>query len=197
MQNIFFPTTRYPRLTRLRAAEKGPAANEGRAPRSFLEETEFRHHARVAREKESGSLPTQMARDTVILLVANSGSPLLVHADWLQRDCRYLGAVGDHAQAEVLLAGQPRTDRLLVVDLAVFVNIASDIDRLIGFRRRQPDVPVVIASTQFGYHDLSCERAAIADASLKLPASRKSTCLALNSALDNFYAKRSLIRLGG
>jgi hypothetical protein len=132
---------------------------------------------------------SQAAQEAVVLVVAAPDSALIRHTGWLAQATRFVGVFADYDHAVALCAGAPDLPRLLIVDIDIFDNIASDIDRMIAFRRRLPGVAVVIASTDFTGHDFSVERAPVADVSLKLPVPRVALSLGLGVALTNMASR--------
>jgi hypothetical protein len=75
-------------------------------------------------------------------------------------------------QAAVRAASQSgSTEVVLGVNVDHFADVGQFMDCLILFRRRRPDVPVVIIASRLEHPDISLERLPIADATC--PASQK------------------------
>lgn len=81
--------------------------------------------------------------------------------------------------------GAAQQQLILILDLDAFGDLEEAIDWLLDLRSHRPEVVVLAASADFRSDDFSRERLAIADASLKLPASRSRLMSGLISALNN------------
>lgn len=124
-----------------------------------------------------------------IAFIASGDSPLKDHAAW----------VGQHANGmetyETLPQFAAKLDPLLqkiyaaVVDVDVLARTGASLETLIDLRNRFPDLIVVTASRNLNRHDFTGDRIAIADASVRLPASRISLGLALSAAATNNLAR--------
>ena len=122
--------------------------------------------------------------DRRILLVAEPRSSIQTHLGWLDQNTRGVYAYGTLAQA-VAAAAVSGDPTVLIVDIDMFVNVHVALDVLSTQRQHAPNQVTVIASERFTMHDMSCERAAIADASIRLPVSRPELALALVAAVSN------------
>lgn len=122
--------------------------------------------------------------DRRVLVVADPGSAIQTHLGWLDRHTRGVYAYGTPGQA-IAAAAVSRDPTVLIVDIDMFVNVHVALDVLSTQRRHAPQQVTVIASERFAMHDMSCERAAIADASIRLPVSRPELALALGAAVSN------------
>jgi hypothetical protein len=119
-----------------------------------------------------------------ILTVAEPSSPLHEHISWLDRNTLGVYAFGTLEEADAAAQVSPDATLTLVsLDMCFNLNVAFDM--LSAFRRRTPERVTVIASQMFSQHDMTCERASIADASLRLPASRAELALCLGAAVTN------------
>jgi len=119
-----------------------------------------------------------------VLLVAEPSSPLHEHIGWLDRHTHGVFAFSTLDEAEAAARMSPvGTLTLISLDMCFNLNIAFDM--LSAHRLRAPDRVTVIASQMFAQHDMTCERASIADASLRLPASRAELALCLGAAVTN------------
>lgn len=74
---------------------------------------------------------------------------------------------------------------VLLVDVDIFKCLEDAIDWLLEFRLHNPTIPVVITSDQFTYNDLSIQRMAIADASVRTPSSIDFLIGAVLQAIEN------------
>lgn len=74
---------------------------------------------------------------------------------------------------------------VLLVDVDIFKCLDNAIDWLLEFRLHNPTIPVVITSDQFTYNDLSIQRMAIADASVRTPSSIDFLVAAVLQAIEN------------
>lgn len=119
-----------------------------------------------------------------ILMVAEPASAVHEHIGWLDRYTRGVYAYASLTEAEDAARVSP-DETLTLVSMDMFVNLNVAIDLLSGYRRARPERVVVIASRQFSMHDMTCERGAIADASLRLPAGRPELALCLGAAVTN------------
>ena len=86
------------------------------------------------------------------------------------------------AEAAAALSAICANDRVLVINLDGFASLDAAVTALMAFRQELPDVAVVIASRRFQRDEFSPERRAIADVSLKLPASAGRLTLAIGQA---------------
>jgi hypothetical protein len=119
-----------------------------------------------------------------ILTVAEPSSPLHEHLGWLDRHTLGVYAFGTLDEADAAAQVSPDATLTLVsLDMCFNLNVAFDM--LSAYRRRAPERVTVIASQMFSQHDMTCERASIADASLRLPASRAELALCLGAAVTN------------
>lgn len=146
--------------------------------------------ASTARVSEFDLIETDLlARRCVVMVGGSAGEGLLDHALWLQDHVENLKCTADLGSAAAMLAPLDVDTGLLVLDIDTLR--ADAVTLLQGFRDRYPDVAVVIGSRRFARNDFSCERALIADASLRLPARRIAFALAMSSAINNNRAIRS------
>lgn len=79
----------------------------------------------------------------------------------------------------------PACNCVLLVDIDIFPNIDTALDWLETSRQANPHVPVVILSEQFTYDDLSVQRMAFADASVRTPSSLEFIANAIHQAVVN------------
>jgi len=149
-----------------------------------------RHGVQIDASRERlGALVSQQAQNCSFLVVANAESQLSQHIDWLGQCARLCVEIDDLLVAEQFVAAHPTAPFLLIVDIDMFPNLSTAIDRMIEFRMRTPNVAVVIASAEISGHDFSVERAPVADVSLKLPVPRAALGLGLGVALTNMAAR--------
>lgn len=119
-----------------------------------------------------------------VRLVGPYNSPLVSCMDWL-RD-RVAGVSLSRLQDACAMPESAAQQQLiLILDLDAFGDLEEAIDWLLDLRSHRPEVVVLAASADFRSDDFSRERLAIADASLKLPASRSRLMSGLISALNN------------
>ena len=130
-----------------------------------------------------------LAERHVVLVGGFADQSLLDHSIWLQEQVADLQSAADLDTAAAMVAPLAEDTGLLVVDIDALR--ADTVTMLQGFRDRYPDVAVVIGSRRFARNDFSCERALIADASLRLPARRIAFALAMSSAIHNNRMIRS------
>lgn len=119
-----------------------------------------------------------------VLVIAGPGSFLMDHLRWM-RDCTS-GAAVVHSlhHAEAMCSANPE-GWVWVVDSDLFDDVDDAVDELIALRAQVPGQVLLLASSEFGVHDLTCRRAAIADASVRLPISRPELAFALSVAVGN------------
>lgn len=88
---------------------------------------------------------------------------------------------------EVLAGRNESLDRrsVLVIDIDSFESLQEAVRALHSFRRRRPEIPVLIASATLARNDFSTERCSIADASLRLPCTSVSLALGVGAAVAN------------
>lgn len=143
-----------------------------------------------ARVSEFDLIETDLlARRHVVMVGGSADQGLLDHTLWLQEHVADLQSAADLGAAAAMVAPLDAETGLLVVDIDALR--ADAVTMLQGFRDRYPDVAVVIGSRRFARNDFSCERALIADASLRLPARRIAFALAMSSAIHNNRVIRS------
>lgn len=130
-----------------------------------------------------------LAQRHVVLVGGGADQSLLDHAAWLEDQVASLQSAPELGEAASLVAPLAADTGLVVVDIDALR--ADAVTMLQGFRERYPDVAVVIGSRRFARNDFSCERALIADASLRLPARRIAFALAMSSAIHNNRVIRS------
>jgi hypothetical protein len=125
-----------------------------------------------------------------ILIVADDHCPLHDHANWLVRHTMGVRLHPTLASAahDAWLSCE---DTILVVGIDLFHDMNEAMDALMPFRRQHPELVIVIASRVLSAHDFSCERAVIADASLRLPISGPQLALGLGAAISNHASIRS------
>lgn len=87
--------------------------------------------------------------------------------------------------AEKLLDRDRGAFASVLIDVEACGGINRIIDALLGFRLRQPETPVILASREVQSDDLSTVRLAIADATVRLPLSRARTAEAIAVAREN------------
>jgi hypothetical protein len=85
------------------------------------------------------------------------------------------------------------TEVVLGVNVDHFADVGQFVDCLILFRRRRPDVPVVIVASRFERPDISLERLPIADATSPASQELHECSGVLDSALQNNLTWRSRI----
>ena len=130
----------------------------------------------------------------LIFFVAEPGSPLHDHIGWLDRHTRGVHALNTLDEAETAARQSPYPS-LTVVSLDMCFSLNAAFDLLTKHRQRAPERVVVVASHMFAQHDMSCQRARIADASLRLPASQAEFALCLSAAVTNNGHVRSRLHL--
>lgn len=125
-----------------------------------------------------------------VLVLADPSCQVHDHVSWLDRVT--LGVVMCNSLSNVHnRTAQFAEDTVLLIGIDYFVDLEAAIDALALFRITVPSQPIVMASRSFGRLDLSCERAMIADASIRLPVSRPELALALGAAVTNHRFVRS------
>lgn len=82
---------------------------------------------------------------------------------------------------------------LLVVNIDTFHSLDDAVPALVGLRRRHPKLAVVVASSRFHRHDFGSDRLALADASVRLPASRATIEIAVSHALAAASRRRLIL----
>ncbi|MDP3338950.1 hypothetical protein [Frigidibacter sp.] len=130
-----------------------------------------------------------LAKRHVVLVGGSGDKSLLDHTLWLEDQVADLQSAPDLGHAAGMVAPLAPDTGLLVVDIDALR--ADAVTALQAFRDRYPDIAVVIGSRRFARNDFSCERALIADASLRLPARRIAFALAMSSAIHNNRVIRS------
>ncbi|MEY3002976.1 MAG: hypothetical protein RLZZ491_152 [Pseudomonadota bacterium] len=119
-----------------------------------------------------------------ILLVAEPSSALHDHIGWLDRHTRGVRLCDTLHDAEDI-AGPSPDDWMTLVSLDHGISLNTTLDRLGAHRQKIPGRVIIVASRMFAHHNMSCDHAAIADASLRLPATRAELALCLSAALTN------------
>lgn len=113
-----------------------------------------------------------------------------------------LGQLSDSMQSLTILNQCPSTlqlaarcdgaDTLLAVDLDMIPDIDGTIADLASIRRTNATLAVLIMSRSFVKSELHPHHSYIADASLRLPASKYETSVALHYAVTNAFFRTSL-----
>lgn len=130
-----------------------------------------------------------LAQRHVVLVGGGADQSFLDHTFWLEDQVADLQSAAELSDAAAIVAPLAEDVGLVVVDIDALRSDAVTL--LQDFRSRYPDVAVVIGSRRFARNDFSCERALIADASLRLPARRIAFALAMSSAIHNNRVIRS------
>lgn len=129
-----------------------------------------------------------------IFFVAEPSSPLHDHIGWLNGHTRGVHVLNTLEEAETAARASLHPSLTVVsLDMCFSLNVAFDM--LTRHRQRTPERVVVVASHMFAQHDMSCQRARIADASLRLPTSRAELALCLSAAVTNNGHLRSRMHL--
>lgn len=124
-------------------------------------------------------------------LVDHEAGDLAAHAYWLHQRMR-LRVLGEPCAQALQAPGSASERELLLVNIDVYRSLDDAVPALVSLRRQFPKLAVVIASTRFHRHDFGSDRAALADASVRLPASRATIEIAISHALSA-AGKRRLI----
>jgi hypothetical protein len=121
------------------------------------------------------------------IIVGMMHDGFLPHTELLVENMLDVAAVSDIAAATALrFAHKGRLAHMLLVDIDAQAHYRPIVEDLIAFRRYSGGTaPVVIGSRSFKDNDFSMERAAIADASIRLPASTSDMEVALSVAVVN------------
>ncbi|MBV0913634.1 hypothetical protein [Anianabacter salinae] len=137
----------------------------------------------------TGPMPPWTAQAS-LTVVGPCGTPFLsprTEFSTAFRSARRVDSLGDCARVVGPTTG---LIRVVAVDVDGLGIGASLIDDLAAMRRMAPELLVVLGSTDFARHDFSAERMPIADASVRLPASRTVLGLALCAARTNRAIRR-------
>lgn len=118
-----------------------------------------------------------------LIAVCPDNSLLNAHICWLEAcGVSVIRAGVGEVACRARLANNPI--RILLIDLSVFSDLSDGVDWLMEFRKRHPEMLVMIASESFRSDDLSFERRAIADASIKLPSGRDNLLRGIEHVLQ-------------
>ncbi|MCL1630065.1 hypothetical protein M3N55_15120 [Roseibaca sp. V10] len=182
-----------------RASEKAVSKN-----------TDLSKHINLSHDILSGSvqklIPVSNRRNSIchllgedfdgykVLIVAPESSALRDHDFWLQQCTKRLEIVSSFELVQTR-AVQGGSEWIWVLDAAVFTDMEEAVDALLEIRTRFPKPTIVLCSTEFGVHDLTCARARVVDASIRLPVSRPELALALSASVSNheYIVNRRLI----
>jgi DNA-binding NtrC family response regulator len=74
---------------------------------------------------------------------------------------------------------------IILVDFDSFADTEDGVDALLAFRSKSQRVPVILCSAGFKGDDLSTERSAICEASLRFPTTRERLRVAMLAAIEN------------
>ncbi len=77
---------------------------------------------------------------------------------------------------------------IVIVDFDAFNDADGGVEALLNFRARSSRSPVILCSATVKGDDLTSERAAICDATLRMPGTRDRLKAALVAALENHWA---------
>lgn len=118
-------------------------------------------------------------------IIGRDGEGFVQHLNWLFEEAHNVTILSNPEVGNDLFAPGHWRQRFLMVDIDDFATTDEAVSFLETFRKHEPSTPVLVGSKTFARHDFSCERAMIADASVKLPAGRVSFALAIASAINN------------
>lgn len=122
-------------------------------------------------------------RDTSIYIVSKNDSFIWHKAHSLIGDCSKI--VFHDAEDPSFTISFSRDDYVLVVDIDVFECLDDAIDWLLKVRSINSSVPIAILSDKFTYDDLTLQRSAIADVSVRTPCTVKFLKGAIAQAIEN------------
>ncbi|MCF2870813.1 hypothetical protein L0664_07020 [Octadecabacter sp. G9-8] len=74
---------------------------------------------------------------------------------------------------------------IALLDIDLMDELHETVPRLLTLRQANPELVIVIMSRTFAHSDFSAERARIADASVRLPASQSTLLAAFRAAVSN------------
>lgn len=94
------------------------------------------------------------------------------------------------------VSAKPSDWQLLMVDLDGYDDSDEAIDDLLAFRAESPETVVILLSSDVGRDDLSLERIAVADATIRKPISRSRLLNGIEAARDN-STRRDSVRYRG
>jgi len=106
-------------------------------------------------------------------------------------ECRSVMATADFKSAERILFESDSPLRVLLINIE---DVDQAVDWLLSLRASDPDIVTIVTSADFDKNDLSSERAAICDASLRQPVTPVTLSLGVTAAITNhrrFYQKRA------
>ncbi|MDD7970269.1 hypothetical protein [Roseinatronobacter alkalisoli] len=126
-----------------------------------------------------------LIEDRRIYVVEGKTRPLFALVTKIAAPAMSITSVGSLESAERAIESFSYEKALLVLDIDTLGSTTDAVEKLIAFRRRSPDTPVVIGSSLFARHDFSLARGVIADASVRLPCDCVSVALAIESAVGN------------
>ena len=104
-------------------------------------------------------------------------------------ECRSVMAAADFKSAERILFESDAPLRVLLINIE---DVDQTVDWLLRLRAVDPDIVTIATSADFEKNDLSSERAAICDASLRQPVTPVTLSLGVTAAITNhrrFYHK--------
>ena len=104
---------------------------------------------------------------------------------WLAKNCLDTRAVQNLNQVGALISAAVHQIGVVLIDIESCGGVTMVIDDLLAFRRKYPDVPVILISAESEVDDFSTERLAISDVTLRTPVSVSRLDLALAEAQIN------------
>ena len=136
-------------------------------------------------------LRTQSLSDARVLLLAFSAA----HLSELRYHLRAIGVKVTAAAPTIKqlpnVTGMGRAFTHVLVNFDAYSDVESGVDRLCEFRKQSPGLVLVLCSAQVGGDDMGTERAAICDATLRLPVSMSRLRAGLIAASVNHCERKA------
>lgn len=134
---------------------------------------------------------TQSLSDARVLLLAFSA----VHLSELRCHLRAIGVKVTAAAPTVTqlpnVTGMGRAFTHVLINFDAYSDVESGVDKLFEFRKQSPGFVLVLCSAQVGGDDMGTERAAICDATLRLPVSMSRLRAGLIAASTNHCERKA------
>lgn len=128
--------------------------------------------------------PSLPSRDRIIVVDQHDQFSLGQDSSNIDGDL-IVQSVTSIAQVADVLASAADMASVVLVNLDAVTGLDDAVDGLLDLRKTYPFTTIVIASRDFRQSDLSSDRRAIADVSIKLPVSESFLQIAISTAIGN------------
>lgn len=132
-------------------------------------------------------------KDRDVLVVGRDAGEFADLGFWLKSQGMPVRYVADISLLDRIASGDEPLPGLLFVDADSSGNLDGLIDRLLLLRRARPELPVILASVNFGRDDFDLSRISICDASVAWPVTftRSEVAIAMAQANNRIWQEQN------